>query len=643
MRVCVRIRPSLACETTSTCLRIKEVGISHTPATDLARSAGPRPSTHSRDAISCAASERESRQAVDLARGAGQSIEVVSQSPLRAPEAQRFVFSRVLGPDTGQAEVFRACALPLLDAALIEGRNATLLAYGQTGSGKTHSVFGSCEVVDGVVPRLVCDLFTRLDTLDVGHGGASVKATLIELYNDAFYDLLAPEGRVQLEWHMARTTQLSDATTMSATDPAVMIAVIQDAMARRAHAATALNVSSSRSHAILTLHFSGVKLIIVDLAGSERVKRSGVSGTRFVETVHINSSLLGLAAVVSALVADRGRPAAHIPYRDSPLTTLLADSLGGSACTSLLACVSPAIDSASETAATLRFAASATWVNSSPAPPKKSLDSADQRLVAETARVGARGIDIAALAAAASRITAAALFTSDACGIADPITMSLGVGGGARSVLALHGDFRAGPSAPLIVCLHYYGAGSAGGAYWRPWFDPLVNAGWRVLAPSFPGHGASPGPPLAAKPEPAVLGQAPCALLLALLDALGESTAAVLGLDWGGGLALEFSLLHPTRVTHMITWAASYRDADNGARLRTLPRRLSTAHGGSPAEASRSRLSVLWSRRDAMHSYKRGEAIAAALGAPLVDCNTDAAACLAVTSMLGRGRSSDVD
>ena len=562
------------------------------------------------------------------------------------------MFSRVLGPDTGQAEVFHACALPLLDAALIERRNATLLAYGQTGSGKTHSVFGSCDVVDGVVPRLIRDLFSRLDTLDAGHGGAAVTATLVELYNDAFYDLFAPEGRVQLVWHGARPSQLSGATTMSATDSAVMIAVIQDAMARRAHAATALNVSSSRSHAILSLRLPGgelgrpVLIRIVDLAGSERVKRSGVSGTRFVETVHINSSLLGLAAVVSALVADRGRPAAHIPYRDSPLTTLLADSLGGSACTSLLACVSPAIDSASETVSTLRFAAAATWVNSSPAPPKKSLDLADQRLVAETACVGARGLDIAALTAAASRTAGAALFMSDACGIADPITMSLpmGVDDGARrrSVLALHGDFRAGPSAPLIVCLHYYGSGSAGGAYWLPWFKPLVNAGWRVLAPSFPGHGASPGPPFVAKPEPAVLGQAPCALLLALLDALGEPTAAVLGFDWGGGLALEFSLLHPTRVTHMITWAASYRDADNGSRLKTLPRRLSAAHGGSPAEASRSRLSVLWSRSDAMHSYKRGQAIAAALGAPLVDCNTDAAACLAVTSMLERGRSSAV-
>lgn len=305
----------------------------------------------------------------------------------------------------------------------------------------------------------------------------------------------------------------------------------------------------------------------------------------------------------------------------------------------MIACVTSAADSASETISTLRFAAAASWVKTAPLhpprlPSKKRLIHEDTT-TAEASTLDSRAHDV--LAANAARSSELGLFMSDACGIHEPVSVPLTYDGSSHA-LSIYGDFRAGCKAPLAVLLHYYGAGSAGGAYWKPWFSALRSSGWRVLAPSFPGHGGTPGAPLSARPEPATLRGVPCALLFSLLDALGEPSVALCGLDWGAGVALEAALRQPNRVTHVIPWAASYRDADGGARLGTLPQRLARAHGISLTEA-RERLAVLWGRRDPMHSYARGRAIAATLSTSMIDCDTDRAACDALVRLLGSSRS----
>merc|ERR1712093_311151 len=204
-----------------------------------------------------------------------------------------------------------------------------------------------------------------------------------------------------------------------------------------------MNDASSRSHAILTITLGrgrgAPQVRLVDLAGSERLKRSGAVAGRMSEAIEINSSLLALGRVVSALVELDGKPRAHIPYREAVLTRLLANAIGGRSCTAVVGCVSPAVDSADESASTLRFAARATFVKNDgddgdKAPPVPEI-SAEKELALEAAQ--AEAMD--------------AFGETGECWIPNK-----------KDAIHVFGDFRAGPSAPLVVMIHYYGHGSDG-------------------------------------------------------------------------------------------------------------------------------------------------------------------------------------
>lgn len=302
------------------------------------------------------------------------------------------MFHRVFGEGDGNAEVYTGAAQPLLEFVLgADGqgggqrknalRSATLFAYGQTGSGKTHTVFGD----GGVVPRLVADLYQR--------GSEKVSVSYVQIYNDELTELLGgvgtagrPVGLQELQSGSNGAVELVGAVALQPGSAEEMMCVLSDAAQWRATSATDMNSVSSRSHALLTLHVKGAGVIhVVDLAGSERVKRSGAAGERFAEATSINGSLLALGRVVNALTQERdgdGRGNVHVPYRESTLTRLLANALGGYSRTALVACVSPAADSAEETHSTLRFAARATFVvntvEASQPEPEPELSTADE-------------------------------------------------------------------------------------------------------------------------------------------------------------------------------------------------------------------------------------------------------------------------
>lgn len=163
------------------------------------------------------------------------------------------------------------------------------------------------------------------------------------------------------------------------------------------------------------------------------------------------------------------------------------------------------------------------------------------------------------------------------------------------------GDFSAGPDAPVIICLHYYGHGSAGGAQFVKWFPALRAAGYRVLAPSFPGHGSTPGPAPSAKPDPDALAGAPATLVTAVLDHFGVKKCVVLGHDWGGGVAFEYATRLPHRVSAVIGHSISYRGAE--ASLATLQTRFS----------AKKRLLLCWVESE-VHLIKKGQTLAKAAG-----------------------------
>ncbi|KAJ8601806.1 hypothetical protein CTAYLR_007479 [Chrysophaeum taylorii] len=256
-------------------------------------------------------------------------------------------------------ELYQLTTAPLI-AHLFEGYNATVLAYGQTGSGKTYSM-GTSESKDGVVPRAVDEIFERKAA------NATVFFSLVEVYNEEVRDLIAPRSLAVRD--AAEGVVIAGLCERRVETRDEVLELLRTGMRVRATGATDMNARSSRSHMISTFRIevqrsnsrTVAKLHLVDLAGSERAKRTGATGDRLKEGIGINKSLLALGQVIARLVEIQQHQdsTGHVPYRDSTLTRVLADSLGGSAIAVMIACVSPAADDVEESANTLRWASRA--------------------------------------------------------------------------------------------------------------------------------------------------------------------------------------------------------------------------------------------------------------------------------------------
>ncbi|EDL07057.1 mCG19450, isoform CRA_b [Mus musculus] len=268
---------------------------------------------------------------------------------------RHFGFHVVLGEDTGQEAVYQACVQPLLEA-FFEGFNATVFAYGQTGSGKTYtmgeaSVASLHEDEQGIIPRAMAEAFKLIDENDLLD--CLVHVSYLELYKEEFRDLLevgTASRDIQLREDDRGNVVLCGVKEVDVEGLDEVLSLLEMGNAARHTGATHFNRLSSRSHTVFT-HF-------VDLAGSERVLKTGSTGERLKESIQINSTLLALGNVISAL-GDPQRRGSHIPYRDSKITRILKDSLGGNAKTVMIACVSPSSSDFDETLNTLNYASRA--------------------------------------------------------------------------------------------------------------------------------------------------------------------------------------------------------------------------------------------------------------------------------------------
>ena len=308
-------------------------------------------------------------------------------------------FDQVFGAHATQEDIYDDAVRPVVEEVL-EGFNCTIFAYGQTGTGKTHTMEGYHDWDDassdsfadsmpsnaGVIPRAMSHIFAHLKAKGVEH---SVKCTFLELYNEEITDLLAVsdlvEGTVEAANAKAPKHPLMEdgkggvavkgLEEVAVANPEEIFDHIRRGSAKRRTAETLMNKQSSRSHSVfsVTVHTKEStpdgedvircgKLNLVDLAGSENISRSGAVDKRAREAGEINKSLLTLGRVIAALVAGGG----HVPYRDSKLTRLLRDALGGKSKTCIIATVSPAAHSAEETLQTLEYAHRAKSIKNKP-------------------------------------------------------------------------------------------------------------------------------------------------------------------------------------------------------------------------------------------------------------------------------------
>ncbi|XP_041502833.1 chromosome-associated kinesin KIF4 isoform X1 [Microtus oregoni] len=292
-----------------------------------------------------------------------------------------FTYDFVFDPSTEQEEVFNTAVAPLIKG-IFKGYNATVLAYGQTGSGKTYSMGGAYtaeqehESTIGVIPRVIQLLFQEINKKSDFE--FTLKVSYLEIYNEEILDLLCP-SREKTQINIREDPKegikivgLTEKTVLVASDT---VDCLEQGNNSRTVASTAMNSQSSRSHAIFTISIEQrkkndknsnfrSKLHLVDLAGSERQKKTKAEGDRLKEGININRGLLCLGNVISALGDDK--KGSFVPYRDSKLTRLLQDSLGGNSHTLMIACVSPADSNLEETLNTLRYADRARKIKNKP-------------------------------------------------------------------------------------------------------------------------------------------------------------------------------------------------------------------------------------------------------------------------------------
>ena len=305
-----------------------------------------------------------------------------SQINLKKPNSgevdKTFSFDSVYGQDSQQQSVYDECAFPLVES-VIEGYNGTIFAYGQTGWGKTHTMMGSYETEEshGIIPRAFNHIFGWIDSSEDGKKFL-VRWSYLEIYNESILDLLGKDNdrKLDVKEDKDKGIYVKGLTSVIVKSiPEIEKTMIAGTKNRKV-GETSMNKDSSRSHSIFTIYietaedgpdgnqkFRAGKLNLVDLAGSERQSKTNATGDRLKEAQKINLSLSALGNVISALVDGKST---HIPYRDSKLTRLLQDSLGGNTKTVMIAAVSPADYNYDETLSTLRYASRAKNIQNKP-------------------------------------------------------------------------------------------------------------------------------------------------------------------------------------------------------------------------------------------------------------------------------------
>mmetsp|Transcript_62970 Transcript_62970/g.137582 ORF Transcript_62970/g.137582 Transcript_62970/m.137582 type:complete len:730 (-) Transcript_62970:80-2269(-) len=284
-------------------------------------------------------------------------------------ENWHFKLDKVM-PNATQEQVFEVCAADVV-RSVMDGYNGAILAYGQTGAGKTHTMTGGhVGFADrGIVPRAISQIYMEAQARP--ENNITIKLSYVEIYNELMFDLLTDVGVSEQsgDLHIVEdargAVQVKGLSTVIASSEEEALHVFFQGDTNRHVAEHALNKGSTRSHCVFTIYVESrsrvesnekvicSKLHLVDLAGSERVKKTGTDGTTLKEASYINKSLSFLEQVVVAL-GDRNRD--HIPYRQSKLTHMLKDSLGGNCKTTMIANIWPEAKMLEETTSTLRFA-----------------------------------------------------------------------------------------------------------------------------------------------------------------------------------------------------------------------------------------------------------------------------------------------
>lgn len=283
----------------------------------------------------------------------------------------KFMFDRVFTEESTQSQVFME--VEGLVQSVLDGHNGCIFAYGQTGSGKTHTMMGDLKCTEGrgIIPRAIDFMFAQRRKMEeLSLERLEFHVSFLEIYNEKLQDLLSSKkSQLQIRHGDDGITRVRGLTSVRVDSPSDVLQLLRQATLKRSTARTNLNKRSSRSHSVFSINIGRDGelrnvLHLIDLAGSERLSQSGANEDKKLlkETQAINKSLSSLGNVISSLV--QGGETGHVPYRNSKLTYLLQNALGGSCKTLMLTNLSPEIQYLNESICTLRFAEKSAKVTS---------------------------------------------------------------------------------------------------------------------------------------------------------------------------------------------------------------------------------------------------------------------------------------
>lgn len=314
-----------------------------------------------------------------------------------------FSFDRIFSPKSSQSEIFDITARPILNS-ILEGFNGTILAYGQTASGKTFTMQGDLDVpeLEGIIPRTISMLFESIVN-SPEEVEFTVKTSMVEIYMEKIRDLIdVSRVNLSIREDKARGIYIEDISEYYVSSKEEIMELIRIGSENRIQASTNMNENSSRSHSIFIINVHQLngkdgsaknsKLVLVDLAGSEKISKTGATGLTLEEAKTINKSLTTLGMVINSLTDGKS---SHIPYRESKLTRVLQESLGGNSKTCLIVTCSPSIYNEAESLSTLRFGNRAKNIRNKPKINKEltvaelqvTIDSLEKKLVIANERI----------------------------------------------------------------------------------------------------------------------------------------------------------------------------------------------------------------------------------------------------------------
>lgn len=324
--------------------------------------------------------KQEGYEAVAIVDDQRASITLKNPNAAASEPPKVFTFDQVYGPTAQQKQIYDRTAAAIVES-VCEGYNGTIFAYGQTGAGKTHTMEGCRDPPElkGIIPNSFKHIFDKIASEGSDRKQFLVRASYLEIYMEECRDLLAhnPKNKLELKESVDSGVYVKDQRVEIVKSVSEIDRLMQEGNGKRKVGATRMNQTSSRSHSIFSIvvETSEVdentnepkirvgKLNLVDLAGSERQSKTGATGERLEEATKINLSLSALGNVISALVESKSQ---HVPYRDSKLTRLLQDSLGGNTKTVMIANCGPADYNYDETLSTLRYANRAKKIKNKP-------------------------------------------------------------------------------------------------------------------------------------------------------------------------------------------------------------------------------------------------------------------------------------